>query len=234
MTERGSASLQQEPATLGIGPSSVSWDGNEFRFQIEEVTVPLPSRIRGEVRVRPHALVRHTSLLDAAGIHRWCPIAPTARVEVSLSKPGLRWSGEGYVDSNHGDQPMETALRSWNWSRGRTRAGCAVLYDVQPRDGDPIALALHFDRNGEARAFPSPPSSKLPTTAWRVARASRSEDGRATLERGLEDTPFYARSLVQARLLGESITSVHECLDLDRFRSPIVQAMLPFRMPRTG
>ena len=54
----------------------------------------------------------------------------------------------------------------------------------------------------------------------------------ATLARTLEDTPFYARSLVGTRLFGHAATSVHESLDLDRFRSRIVQAMLPFRMPR--
>jgi carotenoid 1,2-hydratase len=33
-------------------------------------------------------------------------------------------------------------------------------------------------------------------------------------------------------VLGELREGVHESLDLDRFRSPVVQAMLPFRMPR--
>ena len=51
--------------------------------------------------------------------------------------------------------------------------------------------------------------------------------------RTLEDAPFYARSLVAAKLLGESVILMHESLSLDRFRMPVVQAMLPFRMPRT-
>ena len=45
----------------------------------------------------------------------------------------------------------------------------------------------------------------------------------------LEDTPFYARSV----LVNGSDLTMHESLSLDRFRSPWVQVMLPFRMPRT-
>jgi carotenoid 1,2-hydratase len=37
---------------------------------------------------------------------------------------------------------------------------------------------------------------------------------------------------VRSQLFGEAATAVHESLDLDRFASPWVQAMLPFRMPR--
>ena len=36
----------------------------------------------------------------------------------------------------------------------------------------------------------------------------------------------------QREFFGESVDLVHESLSLDRFRMPIVQAMLPFRMPR--
>ena len=50
----------------------------------------------------------------------------------------------------------------------------------------------------------------------------------------LEDTPFYARSRVATRLMGEDCVMMHESLSLDRFARPWIQAMLPFRMPRRG
>ncbi len=50
--------------------------------------------------------------------------------------------------------------------------------------------------------------------------------------RRFEDAPFYSRSLLAARICGEAVEPVHEALDLDRFRNPLVRAMLPFRMPR--
>jgi carotenoid 1,2-hydratase len=48
----------------------------------------------------------------------------------------------------------------------------------------------------------------------------------------LLDAPFYSRSLVQTRLHGETVTGVHESLDLTRFRNPVVKAMLAVRVPR--
>ena len=50
----------------------------------------------------------------------------------------------------------------------------------------------------------------------------------------LEDTPFYERSVLASRLLGEDVISVHETLNVPRLVSPLVQRMLPFRMPRAG
>ena len=47
-----------------------------------------------------------------------------------------------------------------------------------------------------------------------------------------EDTPFYARSMLKSRLLGEDVISMHETLNVKRLESNIVQFMLPWRMPR--
>jgi carotenoid 1,2-hydratase len=53
--------------------------------------------------------------------------------------------------------------------------------------------------------------------------------------RTVEDTPFYARSMVMGGG-PESEQVVHESLSLDRFASRWVQTLLPFRMwrRRTG
>jgi carotenoid 1,2-hydratase len=37
---------------------------------------------------------------------------------------------------------------------------------------------------------------------------------------------------VASRLFGRDVLAVHESLSLDRFRSPVVQWMLPYKMPR--
>jgi carotenoid 1,2-hydratase len=52
------------------------------------------------------------------------------------------------------------------------------------------------------------------------------------LVRTLEDTPFYARSLIEATIDGEHGRGLHESLDMRRFTQPWVQTLLPFRMPR--
>ena len=93
-------------------------------------------------------------------------------------------------------------------------------------------LALHFRADGSVQHFPPPEAVALPRTGWRIARATRATHGNARVLRTLEDTPFYARSLLRTQLLGHKVTAVHESLSLTRFSQPIVQCMLPFRMPR--
>jgi carotenoid 1,2-hydratase len=66
-----------------------------------------------------------------------------------------------------------------------------------------------------------------------MARETRSDtDYMPRVRRTLEDSPFYARSLISTGLMGVEATAIHESLSLDRFRSGLVKAMLPFRMPR--
>jgi carotenoid 1,2-hydratase len=52
------------------------------------------------------------------------------------------------------------------------------------------------------------------------------------LKQKLEDAPFYTRNHVGIELDSKPCDAVHESLSLDRFVNPIVQRMLPFRMPR--
>jgi len=244
MTERGghgsNSSVQRERTSLRIGPSALRWDGEALVIEIDEFSALLPTRVRGEVRLHPRALVRQSFALDREGRHRWHPIAPSARVEVALSAPDVRWSGEGYFDSNAGERPLEHDFSRWNWSRAALANGrSAVLYDVERRDAEPMSLALQFSASGEAEAFEAPPRVDLPRTGWRLQRETRADlasDGsdNARLMRTLEDTPFYARSVLTSQLLGERVTAMHESLSLDRFITPACQWMLPFRMPRNA
>jgi carotenoid 1,2-hydratase len=232
MTERGRARLLVGPAQMAIGPSVLEWRNGALRIDIDEVTAPVPARLRGTVRVLPAALTDHVYRLDGAGRHRWRPLAPTAQVEVSLQQPALRWHGTGYLDGNDGDASLEDDFRCWTWSRtSRADGPTTVLYDVARRDGAATSLALRFDAGGRAEAIAAPPTAILPPSGWRIARTTRS-DGRAEVIRTLEDAPFYARSLLQTTLGGEPVAAMHESLDLDRFRRRWVQALLPFRMPR--
>ena len=68
-----------------------------------------------------------------------------------------------------------------------------------------------------------------------MPRSQRSDAGHVpSVQATLEDTPFYNRCLVAAHWQGQPVLAMHESLDLGRFAQPIVQAMLPFRMPRRG
>ncbi len=233
MTERRGAALERAGDRLAIGPSALRWTGDHLVISVNEVTAPLPSRIRGEIHVHPAALPRRTFELDGAGRHRWTPMAPVSRVEVRLDHPGLRWSGPGYLDSNEGDAALEEDFVEWDWCRAPTRAGAAILYNASRRAGGDRSLALLADRHGGIEAFEPPPRVTMPATRWRVPRRTRADAGTVLVIRStLEDAPFYARSVIETRIGGEDVVAMHESLSLDRFRRPWVQAMLPFRMPR--
>jgi len=233
MTERGRTALRRDATQLAIGPSSLRWDGGGLTAEIDEIATPLPRRLRGAIRLQPTTVTSEDFALDAAGVHRWRPIAPLARVTVSLAHPGLHWSGNGYLDTNAGSGPLEDAFQRWDWSRSATRAGTAVFYDVTRRDGSHHGLALHVGRDGRAAPLVPPRRFVLPSSRWLVERLARGDGDQAPrVAQTLLDAPFYARSTITTSLQGEPVAGVHESLSLDRFRAPWVQAMLPFRMPR--
>ena len=232
MTERRRSAVSRTRDHFMVGTSGVSWDGRSLTISIDEITVPIPGRIRGTVRVVPTAITGQAFTLNEDGHHQWWPIAPCARVQVRLDHPQLRWQGDGYFDMNRGSAPLEQGFVDWQWARGAMQDGTAILYEAQRRDGSRTDLALTFDVQGRLRRFEPPPLIELRRTGWRVGRSVRSEEN-ARVIRTLEDAPFYARSVVSAKLLGETVTLMHESLSLDRFKRPLVQAMLPFRMPRT-
>lgn len=232
MTERRRDHISRSESEFVLRRSALDWDGTRLRVQIDEPTVPFPGRIRGTVTLYPSPLSERTFLLDDNERHAWSPLSPVSRIEVALEKPDLRWSGPAYLDSNSGVESLEAGFRSWNWSRASMGAQTAVLYDVTMRNDGRRLLALVFNDRGEVREIESPPSVRLPRTGWTMPRSTQSEDGAAKVVKTLEDSPFYARSLVASKLLGQPVTTMHESLNLDRFRSPIIQSMLPYRMPR--
>jgi carotenoid 1,2-hydratase len=234
MTERGQRQLQRSAAQLRLHHSELAWQDDTLVARIDEIGVPWPRRVRGTIRLHLPGWQPRWHALDDAGCHRWWPIAPRADVDVAFDEPWLRWRGHGYLDSNRGDAPLEDGFVRWHWARAPLVGGrAAVMYDALRRDGSSAGLALRFDRHGETEVIERPPGSVLPAGAWGVTRATVSDAASpAQSRRVLEDGPFYVRSMVSASWLGEPVRAMHESLDLDRFRRPLVQAMLPFRMPR--
>ncbi len=234
MTERPRASVSRSATELVIGPSALQWDGSGLRIDIDELTVPLPRRIRGRVLVHPRVAFDTDFALDSDGAHRWGPMLPCADVEVVLESPALRWRGTGYLDANFGNGPMEQAFSYWQWTRAHLPGDVtAVTYDAQPLAGPARSLALHIDRRGTLQSGPPQPHTALPRTRWGLRRSVAVDPGSTpTVVKGLEGGPFYARSLLGLRLRGDPVLAMHETLSLDRFAAPWVQAMLPFRMPR--
>ncbi len=184
------------------------------------------------VTVRPNRLFNETFMLDENERHRWRPIAPCARVEVEMDAPSLSWSGDGYFDHNNGDEPLEAGFTDWDWSRAHQGGDTIIRYEARTRSRTTRELALRFGDDGAVEEIDTANAYTLPpTTIWRAPRRTRSETDPRVIHT-LEDTPFYARSLIETTYNGERLRGFHESLDLDRFSMPVIQGMLPFRMPR--
>jgi carotenoid 1,2-hydratase len=233
MTERGAKDVSRDATHFRVGPSNLAWENGTLIADINEITVPIPSRLRGTIRVTPKLITSAQVQLSQRGQHLWRPLAPLARVDLKFDKPALSWSGPGYFDSNRGDEPLERAFEHWHWGRAHRGAGARLFYDVNRRDGNHDRLALDVDARGNVREIEGPAVSDLPPTFWKINRKAWHDEGKPPrVIKTLEDTPFYARSALASRLEGEDVVMMHESLNLNRLKSPIVRTMLPFRMPR--
>jgi carotenoid 1,2-hydratase len=253
MTERGSSTLQRTASEYRLGNSRLAWKSTASKNQlpagslvvdIDEYTAPIPRRIQGRVKLFTPGVCNFSTTLDAAGRHHWGPIAPCARVEVELQNPRLSWAGHAYMDANQGSEPIEQAFHEWDWSRAEMADGSTtVIYDVRGKAGADFAgstataadkvIAQRFAPDGSHHPFEAPARQPLPRSAWRIARTMRSDAGvPPRLIKNLEDTPFYARALLQASVMGEPVTAMHETLNVPRVVSWPVRFMLPWRMPR--
>ncbi len=232
LTERRGA--RRDESSVAIGNSGFTWDGSELVARIDEHCAPFPRALRGAVRVRPQASGGQPVALDERGAHMWCPIAPSARVEVTLTDPALRFSGHGYLDCNWGREPLESGFDHWSWSRVAKQERTIVSYAATRRDGSQRSWDLEFGPRG-TRPLEGFTKRQLQPTGWGLQLETRApSSARVEVRRTLEDTPFYARSLVAVTAHGETFTGTQESLSLSRFASRWVQFLLPFKMRRAG
>ncbi|MEY3476912.1 MAG: Acyclic carotenoid 1,2-hydratase, partial [Pseudomonadota bacterium] len=238
MTERSHAVCHRDQDHFQIGPSSLSCNDEGLVWKIDEIANPIPRRLQGEVFVHMgKAWQSDVFSLTADASHRWGPLQPRARIKVRFERPALQWEGWAYVDANEGDEPINQGFSDWDWSRAHLPDhSTAVLYDVRSPGMEPQSsniLALRFASGEKPEAFSPGVRQSLGRTAWGIHRHSFREGEKATrLEESLEDTPFYARSVIRATMLGHDVVAMHETLDARRFASPWVQSLLPWRMPR--
>lgn len=237
MTERTSRALRRDAASFAVGPSSLHWansqhwDGDDLVIDVNEITVPIPRKLKGQIRFTPACRQPTSFALDRGAHHHWWPYAPFGRISAQFSAPDLTWQGHGYSDTNTGTAALEKDFSSWTWSRTQTQDGAILLYEPREKDGFESTIAVTCQKDGNITTFDPPPEVKLPNGFWGVTRETRS-DGPAKLIQTLENAPFYTRSVVETMLDGTASIAVHESLNLDRFANPIVKMMLPFRMPR--
>lgn len=233
MTERGAGAVRQTADVFQVGPSQMAWEDGTLLIDINEISVPHLQRIRGRVRLSPEAISAIEVALDPAAAHIWRPFAPNARIAVDIDRPGWRWEGHGYFDANFGTRALEDDFSYWTWSRMPTKNGASAFYDATRRDGSSLEVALSFGRDGSVTPIEAPPRTRLARSQWLVRRETRADSGTQPYQvQPMLDAPFYARSVVKTRIHGETVTGVHEALDLNRFASPLLKPMLAVKVPR--
>ncbi len=231
MTERSKRHMTRSAAQFQIGPSSMTWEEDTLVIRIDEITVPFPSRVRGIVRLKPRLTSMAELALDPGMRHRWRPVAPVADVKADFEKPGLSWRGTGYHDMNWGTRPLEEDFSSWVWSRAALKDSAHIVYDRVLKDGSRSGFALRIKEDGVPQEIAIPKPVELGRAFWRMGRPAHADHPLDDVKT-LEDSPFYTRSLFHTRIDEETVPVFHESLSLDRFTNPLVQRMLPFKMPR--
>ncbi|MTI44837.1 carotenoid 1,2-hydratase [Roseibium hamelinense] len=240
MTERGREALSRNAESFRVGPSSLTWQDGALVLNLDERAVPrppkewYPERLRCRIQLIPKAVTRRQFCIDAQGDHNWWPIAPLADISVEFEGARESWTGHGYLDSNWGLEPLEYGFEYWDWARGVLPDGRAVLiYDVNRKDKTRHCLSLTASEDGAISEHDKPAKSSLPHGFWRMKRSGHHDEGAAAeVLSTLEDSPFYMRSKLKTQLLGQPVELIHESLSGDRYASPLVKLMLPWRMPR--
>jgi carotenoid 1,2-hydratase len=152
MTERAAAAVARACSSLSIGRSTLDWDGTALHISVDEICAPIPTRLRGTIRLTPSALRDSSFALDEGNRHQWTPFAPCSQIELHFSEPALKWSGMAYFDSNFGEEPLETAFRDWTWSRA-TRGERLTEF---PTRSNRRRSSNCRRRNGASDAIPAP------------------------------------------------------------------------------
>ena len=234
MTERGQADTERTRTTYQTGNSAVRFTRDGLEIDFNEISTPWLQRVRGTVRVTLPYLNAQAFQLDPNARHFWSPACSHAHISVDFDNPDLSWQGSSYVDSNYGLEPVTEGFDFWDWSRSPLQNGDTLIRYVT----DPVGAAqrdLHVRISPEGVVDPAA-STQLadlpPTRIWRIPRRTGAIDGaEPKIARTLEDTPFYSRSILTYSDAASG-HATHETLSCHRLRSPIVKALLPFRMPR--
>lgn len=230
--------IQRESNKFTINQSVWQQNHDELIIDINERTKPffqrMPKTLCGQIRIKLPKRFNHELKLDKAAKHSWMAIAPSAVATVHLFEPKLSFSGHAYHDTNWGQEPLESAFKSWTWSRTELSQGTCVLYDIAEHEETSNPKALFFGHDGQVKDIAQNfTPALLPNGIWKVKRPNRADSPEVlSLQHTLLDSPFYTRDLVNTELLGEKALSMYESLDLIRFKQSWVRFLLPFRIRR--
>ena len=121
---------------LRIGASSLEFGpGGRLRAHLADKT-PLWGRpAEATLELTPRGPRGPEVALVEGQPHWWQPLAPRASARVTVPQHQLDFTGSGYHDSNHGDEPLGRAFAGWRWTR--LHQPSQTLVDYLPTGGAP-------------------------------------------------------------------------------------------------
>ncbi len=225
LSEYQDVTLSDDARTLHIGRSWLRYDEDRLTAEVEDKTAPFmltqwgePTRARLEFSPMGPT---HPEVVLVDGLsHRWRPIAARGEARVQVLSHGLDLRGRGYHDGNHGDVPLGSDLRGWDWVRVHGPDATDITY--RPWTDGPAASVQVTATGATSRRVTLPPPDTARTT-WglQVPRAL----GVGDAPHLLESSPFYAR----AEASDARGHAMGEVADFRRFHSPTVRWMANFR-----
>ncbi len=233
LTEHAIAPTARGADGLTIGRSTMRWDRDRLLVELDDVSPWTARPVRGRLVFRPEVDAQQPLWLDASRRHAWWPVAPRGSLDVQLDEPALRFRATGYHDANAGDEPLHRAVNEWMWSRFHLHDGSTlVTFSVERPGGGRAARAFRFVR-GSAESLATATTRPLSPSRWGLAREAWAGAGaRARLLQSLEDGPFYARHLVQARTGAGLVCGLSETLSARRLASRAARLFVGFRERR--
>ena len=225
LSEYQAVTVEDDGAGLRIGASTLRYTA-DGRLRIEVVDqTPLwgkPARVGLELEARGpgHAPLRLVEGLE----HWWHPIAPRAHARVTVPLQELEFEGRAYHDGNHGQVPLGSDLRGWDWVRTHEDERTRIKYRPwHPDASADRAWQVDVSANSVEVSQPTAPPAPPTRTNWGLQVPSTL--GVAGKPRLLESSPFYARL---EREQGAS-HSLGEVADFRRFHSPWIRWMARLR-----
>lgn len=211
-------SLEDGARTLRIGGSRLRWnDDGTMSASVAERTPWLGKPVRAELHFTPEVRGTDAYQLVNGLSHYWQPFAPRGSAKVSLSYRDLTLEGRGYHDGNHGEVPLGTDLRGWDWERTHHRDFTRITYRPWQDETTPLVVSASAGALIATRAH-LPPAMTV-TTGWGLPVPAREPMAL------LESSPFYAR--LEHR--EEHAETMGEVADFQRFRTPPFTWMASFR-----
>jgi carotenoid 1,2-hydratase len=225
LTEYAEVKVSADARRLSIGNSWLQYDEGRLTAEIQDKTTPFmltgwgePTRIG--LDFQPDGPSLPEIQLVPGLSHHWRPIAARGHATVRLENQGVELKGRGYHDGNHGDVPLGSDLRGWEWTRVHRPRATEITY--RPWNASP-ATVVSVSADAATSAPALLPEARGTRTNWGLRVPSElGLPGSPTL---LESSPFYARAETCA---GDS-HALGEVADFRRFHSVPVRWMANFK-----